>query len=76
MCERVYFDQITIMRQLGLAHDSRSFAGRLTTLVSHPLTSAAHWRAGPRALGHDSRPLTTARQRDSGQAGRRSDAYP
>lgn len=38
MCERVYFDQLTIMRQLGLAHDSTSLAGRLTTLVSHPLT--------------------------------------
>jgi steroid delta-isomerase-like uncharacterized protein len=38
VCERVYFDQLTIMRQLGLAHDSRSLAGRLTTLVSHPLT--------------------------------------
>ena len=38
VCERVYFDQFTIMRQLGLAHDSRSPAGRLATLVSHPLT--------------------------------------
>src|SRR5215210_1232667 len=38
VCERVYFDQLTIMRQLGLAHDSTSLAGRLTTLVSHPLT--------------------------------------
>ena len=38
LCERVYFDQLTVMRQLGLAHDSRSVAGRLTTLVSHPLT--------------------------------------
>ena len=24
VCERVYFDQLTIMRQLGLAHDSSS----------------------------------------------------
>jgi steroid delta-isomerase-like uncharacterized protein len=38
VCERVYFDQLTIMRQLGLAHDSTSLAGRLTTLVSHPVT--------------------------------------
>jgi steroid delta-isomerase-like uncharacterized protein len=38
VCERAYFDQLTIMRQLGLAHDSRSLAGRLTMLVSHPLT--------------------------------------
>ena len=38
MCERVYFDQLWIMRQLGLAHESTSLAGRLSTLVSHPLT--------------------------------------
>jgi steroid delta-isomerase-like uncharacterized protein len=38
LCERAYFDQLTVMRQLGLAHDSRSLPGRLTTLVSHPLT--------------------------------------
>src|SRR3954470_14547330 len=30
LCERAYFDQLTVMRQLGLAHDSRSLPGRLT----------------------------------------------
>jgi steroid delta-isomerase-like uncharacterized protein len=38
VCERVYFDRMSIMAQLGLAHDSESVAGRLSTLVSHPLT--------------------------------------
>lgn len=38
VCERVYFDQVGIMRQLGVAHDPASVAGRLTTLVSHPVT--------------------------------------
>jgi steroid delta-isomerase-like uncharacterized protein len=38
VCERVYFDQATILRQLGLAHDPQSLAGRLSTLLSHPLT--------------------------------------
>ena len=38
VCERVYFDQATILRQLGLAHDPQSLAGRLTMLASHPLT--------------------------------------
>ena len=38
VCERVYFDQLTIMRQLGLAHDTTSLPGRLSTLVSHPVT--------------------------------------
>jgi steroid delta-isomerase-like uncharacterized protein len=36
--ERVYFDQATIMRQLGVAHDPQSLAGRVTTALSHPLT--------------------------------------
>ena len=36
--ERVYFDQLTIMRQLGLAHETTSLAGRATMLLSHPLT--------------------------------------
>jgi hypothetical protein len=34
VCERVYFDQLTIMRRLGLAHDSTSLAGRLTANVA------------------------------------------
>jgi steroid delta-isomerase-like uncharacterized protein len=38
VCERVYFDQASIMVQLGIAHDPSSLAGRLTTLVSHPVT--------------------------------------
>ena len=40
VCERVYFDQLTILRQLGLAHEPDSLAGRLSTAVSHPLTIA------------------------------------
>jgi steroid delta-isomerase-like uncharacterized protein len=36
--ERVYFDQATIMRHLGVAHDPSSFAGRVTTALSHPVT--------------------------------------
>jgi hypothetical protein len=32
------FDQLTIMRQLGLAHETTSLAGRATMLLSHPLT--------------------------------------
>src|SRR5918997_165441 len=36
--ERVYFDQATILRQLGVAHDPASLAGRVTTALSHPVT--------------------------------------
>jgi steroid delta-isomerase-like uncharacterized protein len=38
VCERVYFDQNTILRQLGIAHDPSSVAGRVATAVNHPLT--------------------------------------
>jgi steroid delta-isomerase-like uncharacterized protein len=40
VCERVYFDQLTIMRQLGLAHEPTSLAGRASLLATHPLTIA------------------------------------
>lgn len=36
--ERVYFDQSTILRQLGLAHDPSSLAGRFALALTHPLT--------------------------------------
>jgi hypothetical protein len=38
VCERVYFDQQSIMRQLGLAHEPTSLAGRLSMVASHPVT--------------------------------------
>jgi steroid delta-isomerase-like uncharacterized protein len=37
-CERVYFDQATVLRQLGVAHELGSLAARVSTLVSHPVT--------------------------------------
>src|SRR3954465_4378347 len=37
-CERVYFDQTTVLRQLGIARDPLSIAGRLQTVVTHPRT--------------------------------------
>jgi steroid delta-isomerase-like uncharacterized protein len=47
--ERVYFDQATIMRQLGVAHDPSSAAGRVTTVLGHPLTMGR--ALGRRLLG-------------------------
>jgi steroid delta-isomerase-like uncharacterized protein len=38
LCERVYFDQQTVLQQLGIARDPTTLTGRLETLVSHPLT--------------------------------------
>ena len=38
VCERVYFDQLTVLRQLGIAREPTSLIGRVETLVAHPLT--------------------------------------
>jgi steroid delta-isomerase-like uncharacterized protein len=38
VCERVYFDSATILRQLGIAHDPLSLTGRVATVVNHPVT--------------------------------------
>jgi steroid delta-isomerase-like uncharacterized protein len=38
VCERVYFDSATILRQLGLASDPRSLRGRVETALAHPVT--------------------------------------
>jgi steroid delta-isomerase-like uncharacterized protein len=38
VCERVYFDSATILRQLGIAHDPLTLRGRIATLLNHPLT--------------------------------------
>jgi steroid delta-isomerase-like uncharacterized protein len=38
MCERVYFDAATVLRQLGIARDPTTLAGRVATLFNHPLT--------------------------------------
>jgi steroid delta-isomerase-like uncharacterized protein len=38
VCERVYFDAGTILRQLGIAHDPLTLRGRVATVVNHPVT--------------------------------------
>jgi len=38
VCERVYFDTNTVLRQLGIAHDPLSLTGRIATAFNHPLT--------------------------------------
>jgi steroid delta-isomerase-like uncharacterized protein len=38
VCERVYFDSATILRQLGIAHDPLTLKGRIATVLNHPLT--------------------------------------
>jgi len=42
--ERIYYDRATVLRQLGVFHEPETLIGRVTTLVTHPITVA-------RALG-------------------------
>lgn len=58
ICERVYFDLGTVLRQMGVARDPRSLGGRLTVLLNHPLTLA---RAGLRSLVRGRRRRSPAR---------------
>jgi steroid delta-isomerase-like uncharacterized protein len=38
VCERVYFDSVTVLRQLGIAHDPLALSGRVATVLNHPVT--------------------------------------
>jgi steroid delta-isomerase-like uncharacterized protein len=38
VCERVYFDSATVLRQLGIARDPLTLSGRVSTVLNHPLT--------------------------------------
>jgi predicted ester cyclase len=38
VCERMYFDLLTPLRQIGIARDPTSTAGRISTVLNHPLT--------------------------------------
>jgi steroid delta-isomerase-like uncharacterized protein len=38
MGERIYFDLNTALRQLGVARDPNTTAGKVTTLLNHPVT--------------------------------------
>ena len=52
VCERVYFDQLSILRQLGIARDPASVVGRVAMLAGHPLTiGRALLKDGARRLG-------------------------
>jgi steroid delta-isomerase-like uncharacterized protein len=38
--ERIYYDRATLLRQLGVFHEPDRAVGRITTLLTHPLTMA------------------------------------
>jgi steroid delta-isomerase-like uncharacterized protein len=39
VCERMYFDTATILRQLALARDPETAAGKLEIVLAHPITT-------------------------------------
>ncbi len=41
VCEKLHFDVLTILRQIGIARDPTTLAGRLTTFANHPLVVAS-----------------------------------
>jgi Predicted ester cyclase len=36
--EKIYYDRATVLRQLGIFHEPQSLLGRLSTLLTHPIT--------------------------------------
>jgi steroid delta-isomerase-like uncharacterized protein len=38
--ERIYYDRATLLRQLGVFHERDGTLGRITTVLTHPLTMA------------------------------------
>ena len=46
--ERIFFDLLTVLRQLGVARDPNSLAGKIEVALSHPVTLG---RAALRGLG-------------------------
>ena len=45
--ERLYFDMVGILRQLGIASDPTSLRGRLEVAITHPITIAKAFLVGP-----------------------------
>jgi steroid delta-isomerase-like uncharacterized protein len=38
--EKIYYDRASVLRQLGVFHEPQSLLGRLSTLLTHPITIA------------------------------------
>lgn len=36
--ERIYYDRASVLRQLGVFHEPQKILGRITTLLTHPVT--------------------------------------
>jgi steroid delta-isomerase-like uncharacterized protein len=46
--ERIYYDRATVLRQLGVFHETSSTLGRVMTALTHPITIARAFLRGPR----------------------------
>lgn len=46
MCERLFFDRLVILQQLGLARDPTSLGGRIGAAIGHPVTVIGAWLFG------------------------------
>jgi len=40
LCERAYYDRLSLFIQLGVARDPNTMTGRIVTLLNHPVTFA------------------------------------
>ena len=57
--ERIYFDLSTALRQLGVARDPSTAAGRVATMLNHPVTIGRALLRGLRVAG--ARPVASGR---------------
>ena len=77
MGERIYFDLSTALRQLGVARDTNTVAGKITIALNHPITLGRALCAGLRSLAPLGAPwLARCRPRAGGPRGRRSHPDP
>ena len=61
--ERIFFDLLTVLRQLGVARDPKSIAVKLEIVLGHPLTLArALLRADHQSVRTTKSTLTTSRK--------------
>ncbi|HET7856505.1 MAG TPA: ester cyclase [Gaiellaceae bacterium] len=49
--ERAYYDRASLLRQVGLFHEPESLPGRLSTVLTHPITIARALVRGLRGRG-------------------------
>jgi hypothetical protein len=41
--ERIYYDRATVLRQVGVFHEPEVTLGRVSTILTHPVTITVRW---------------------------------